>query len=780
MAHPIIIKRFTADQPGVLRGTPVTLRWDVSGSATIAIAAFPGGNLSVSSTTLTGSTTYPVTAKAVTFRLTATGVAGSVSADVTVEGLDPGLRIAAGVSTVISPHTIRYNGQSVVAVDYQYQGTGTHVRRIRLRDSATDPAATILWDSGPFTEDSKSYVLAVQRTSSLQIGTWVDYFVENIDGGFTLPNVNNGGGFLSVGPPEAPRVTFFASPDKVASGGTSVLRWTVDGASGVSLDQGIGAVQSNGALLCAPSGTATYTLTATGPGGTTVSTVTVTVVPPPTINAFTATPSSLNGPGQSVLSWNVTGADTVVLDQGLGQVAPVSGSVTIPINSPGLRVFTITASNFAGTTTATAQLQVTYPPELQITTASPLPPTDTAVPLSLTFQATGGYGNGSYVWSIPADQLPPGTSLTASTGVLSGQIRASQTTTFSFLVTVQSGAFSATKLFTIDVAYVPPLEILTPAILPRANQLFPYTLQLDAAGGYGPGTYRWRFTTTAAPELNLVPSTGLLTGDFTHLKATRTYTISVTAASRSVETTKVFTLVVEYLTVKIVTDHLPVLTINEAGSATLEAIYGNGTNAWSILSDNAVPASGALPAGLSLNASTGVISGVPTVAGYYPITVKVISDGYSDVRKYELVVGLSGCKDPYRKLFYRVLDDTGTPIPGLTNDNCPNGAKTIIGRVAVGLTVGTSEIEIQDLRQQGGGLAPEFQGIPEAQHFWDLGYLDGKPYPLHGALAVYLPASILIPEGSFTKEDVAKRLAQIVPMGVLPVVRYYNEFGEEV
>jgi len=33
--------------------------------------------------------------------------------------------------------------------------------------------------------------------------------------------------------------------------------------------------------------------------------------------------------------------------------------------------------------------------------------------------------------------------------------------------------------------------------------------------------------------------------------------------------------------------------------------------------------------------------------------------------------------------------------------------------------------------------------IPEAINFWDLGSLDGKPYPLGGALAVYLPVSTL-------------------------------------
>jgi len=39
-------------------------------------------------------------------------------------------------------------------------------------------------------------------------------------------------------------------------------------------------------------------------------------------------------------------------------------------------------------------------------------------------------------------------------------------------------------------------------------------------------------------------------------------------------------------------------------------------------------------------------------------------------------------------------------------------------------------VETTDIRNRGGGLAPQWQSIPEAINFWDLGSLDGKPYPL--------------------------------------------------
>ena len=57
--------------------------------------------------------------------------------------------------------------------------------------------------------------------------------------------------------------------------------------------------------------------------------------------------------------------------------------------------------------------------------------------------------------------------------------------------------------------------------------------------------------------------------------------------------------------VLILTNSLPNATIGVAYSATLTAQGGTPPIVWSVIS-------GSLPAGLSLNATTGVISGIPT------------------------------------------------------------------------------------------------------------------------------------------------------------------------
>jgi peptidoglycan-associated lipoprotein len=87
--------------------------------------------------------------------------------------------------------------------------------------------------------------------------------------------------------PQRPVISeFIAEPSSVERGQSAVLRWTVTGSTGASIDHGIGTVSANGThRLPAATDTTTYTLTATGTGGeataTTTLTVTAPVAPPP-------------------------------------------------------------------------------------------------------------------------------------------------------------------------------------------------------------------------------------------------------------------------------------------------------------------------------------------------------------------------------------------------------------------------------------------------------------------------------------------------------------------
>jgi hypothetical protein len=80
---------------------------------------------------------------------------------------------------------------------------------------------------------------------------------------------------------------------------------------------------------------------------------------PSVIGAFSSNPSAINPGGTSILLWNVTGANSVSIDQGNGQVAVAGTMVVSPAAST---VYTISATNSAGTVTRSAVTTVNSPP----------------------------------------------------------------------------------------------------------------------------------------------------------------------------------------------------------------------------------------------------------------------------------------------------------------------------------------------------------------------------------------------------------------------------------
>ncbi len=85
-------------------------------------------------------------------------------------------------------------------------------------------------------------------------------------------------------PPAAPVIgSFSAEPSTVEAGQSSTLRWSISGATDMSIDHGVGAVQSSGMRQVSPRTSTSYTLTARGPGGMDSRSVTVEVssAPPP-------------------------------------------------------------------------------------------------------------------------------------------------------------------------------------------------------------------------------------------------------------------------------------------------------------------------------------------------------------------------------------------------------------------------------------------------------------------------------------------------------------------
>jgi peptidoglycan-associated lipoprotein len=73
---------------------------------------------------------------------------------------------------------------------------------------------------------------------------------------------------------------FTAEPSSIERGQSATLRWSVSDATTVTIDPGLGTVQSNGSRQVFPSNSTTYRLTATGPAGNANGTATVSVITP--------------------------------------------------------------------------------------------------------------------------------------------------------------------------------------------------------------------------------------------------------------------------------------------------------------------------------------------------------------------------------------------------------------------------------------------------------------------------------------------------------------------
>jgi peptidoglycan-associated lipoprotein len=102
-------------------------------------------------------------------------------------------------------------------------------------------------------------------------------------------------------PPEKPVISRFAAePSTIVKGSPSTLRWSVSGASDISIDQGIGSVSESGTRQVFPSADTTYTLIARGVGGTSSATVSIRVTLPEAAPAPPPTPTARRTAGQFV------------------------------------------------------------------------------------------------------------------------------------------------------------------------------------------------------------------------------------------------------------------------------------------------------------------------------------------------------------------------------------------------------------------------------------------------------------------------------------------------
>ncbi|HWB84179.1 MAG TPA: putative Ig domain-containing protein [Bryobacteraceae bacterium] len=278
--------------------------------------------------------------------------------------------------------------------------------------------------------------------------------------------------------------------------------------------------------------------------------------------------------------------------------------------------------------TAQGNFSLTVAAGLVIVTAPVLPGADAGSPYSQTLQAAGGLA--PYLWSVTAGSLPAGLVFGAD-GKLAGTSTGSGAFTFTVQAT-DAKSNRTTKQFTLNVS--PPLAITT-STLPGASAGAAYQQTLAASGGSPP--YNWSVSTGSLPPgLILDDASGTISGTPTST-GTVQFTVALTD-SVGVAVKKQFSIAVAQGP-SITTASLPNATVGQAYSAKLAASGGQSPYSWSITS-------GALPAGLALNASAGSIGGTPSAAGTFNLTVRATdSSGVSASRVFTIVVNLPTLPD---------------------------------------------------------------------------------------------------------------------------------------
>jgi hypothetical protein len=345
-----------------------------------------------------------------------------------------------------------------------------------------------------------------------------------------------------------------------------------------------------------PALTATANLTLTIAPATLV--ITTTSLPNGEVGASYSATLAASG-GTIPYNWSLASG---TLPAGLSLNAATGAITGTPTAAASATPVTFTVTDaFTPPQTKSVNLTLTVISGLAITTAS-LPNAQVGVAYSATLAATGGVA--PYTWSVLAGTLPAGLALNAATGAITGTpTTAVNATPLTFKV-ADSFAPPQTKSANLALTVFSGLGIITTS-LANGEVGVPYSATLTAGGGTPP--YTWSLTSGALPAgLALNPATGAITGTPTAAASATPLTFTVTDAFTPPQSRSANFALTILPALAITTVTLPNGQVGVAYNATLAATGGTTPYTWSLVS-------GSLD-GLTLNAATGAITGMPTAA----------------------------------------------------------------------------------------------------------------------------------------------------------------------
>ena len=299
------------------------------------------------------------------------------------------------------------------------------------------------------------------------------------------------------------------------------------------------------------------------------------------------------------------------LDTSTGEI---SGTPTAITSSAS---YTITASNTGGSDTATVTIvvndvapsSVTYSPNSFTLTKG----------TAMTAVTPSSSGGPVTSWSV-SPSLPAGLSLDTSTGEISGTPTAI-TSSATYTITASNTGGSDTASVTIEVNDVAPSSV---SYSPNSFTLTKGTAMTSVTPSTSGGPVTsWSVSPSLPAGLSLDTSTGEISGTPTAITSSASYTI--TASNTGGSDTATVTIEVNDVAPSSIS-YSPnsfTLTKGTAMTAVTPSSSGGPVTSWSV--------SPSLPAGLSLDTSTGEISGTPTaVTSSATYTITASNTGGSD------------------------------------------------------------------------------------------------------------------------------------------------------
>jgi hypothetical protein len=324
------------------------------------------------------------------------------------------------------------------------------------------------------------------------------------------------------------------------------------------------------------------------------------------------TATGLENPQYSLISGNFPPGLTLSASGRISGTPTVAGTYTftVQVAIPGV------TDACSGTRQYTLVINSPIQP-LKITTSS-LPEASLCAIYSQVMAAQGG--TTPYIWSL-GDNSPSWLGINSASGLVTGTPPSAGTWTISITVR-DSRQATDTRSFSVTVRGSP--ATIATASLPGGTVSTPYSYQLAATGS---GTPQWSVAGSLPNGLS-INSAGSITGTPT-TPGTFSFTVSVTygtggsgcAASKQLS----ITIQAAVPDLVITTSSLPNGTVGVAYSQTLSATGGTPPYTWS--------ATGSLPAGITLNPGSGVLSGIPTAQGSFDFTIRVADNAQRTATK---------------------------------------------------------------------------------------------------------------------------------------------------